>query len=41
LATPIRYVPMPLEQLPIIPLSESIGYGFSLAWTFRAHATII
>jgi len=22
-------------------LSESIGYDFSLAWTFRAHATII
>jgi len=41
LATPIRYVPIPLEQLPIIPLSESIGYGFSLAWTFRAYATII
>jgi len=41
LATPIRYVPMPLEQLPIISLSESIGYDFSLAWTFCTHATII
>jgi len=41
LATPIRYVPVPLEQLPIILLSESIGYDFSLAWTFRAYATII
>jgi len=24
-----------------MPLSESIGYDFFLAWTFHAHATII
>jgi len=40
LAIPIHYVPAPLELLPITALSESIGYNFSLAWTFCAHATI-
>jgi len=33
-------MPTPLEPLPITALSESIGYNFSLAWTFYAHATI-
>jgi len=38
-ATQIRYVPVPLEQLPIMLLLGSIGYDFSLAWI--SHATII
>ena len=41
LATQIHYVPAQLEQLPTILLLESIGYDFSLAWTFRVYATII
>ena len=41
LATQIHYVPMQLEQLPTMLPLESIGYDFSLAWTFRVHATII
>ena len=41
LATQIHYAPTQLEQLPTMLLLESIGYDFSLAWTFHVHATII
>ena len=41
LATQIYYVSVQLEQLPTMFLLESIGYDFSLAWTFCVHATII
>jgi len=34
-------VPAQLEQLPTMLLLESIGYDFSLAWTFHVYATII
>jgi len=29
------------EQSPTMLPSESIGYGFSRAWTFHVHVTII
>ena len=41
LATLIRYVPVLLEPLQIMPLLENIGYDSSRTWISLVHATTI